>query len=135
MSTLTEVLVRRTSMLFSAIGHRSSQRSIAYFVNLLEEALDAHTHRFPLFLQTGELLFQLSNLGGLLFYSMRKTLRVLLNGESEFALALKQFYGAQHTFFQCLKIICGHGYLGRVFCDRRHENLVTQKRDCVLEKV
>ena len=42
----------------------------AQFVNMLEQTLDAHAHRFPLFLQACELLFQLGNLCGLFFDTM-----------------------------------------------------------------
>ncbi len=53
---------------FKIICHVSAD-SIAEFVNLFEQALDALAHRFPLFLQAGKLLLQLGNMGGLFFYT------------------------------------------------------------------
>jgi hypothetical protein len=66
---------------------------------------------------------------------MSETRSVLLHGKSEFAFAFEQFNGAQYAFFERLKIVCGHGHLGRVFCECGHRCLITQKRDCVLEEV
>src|SRR5580700_8362703 len=65
---------------------------------------------------------------------MRETRSMLLDGKSELTFAFKQFYSAQYAFFERLKIICGHGHLGWVFCECGHQNLITQKKDCVLKK-
>jgi hypothetical protein len=106
---------------FKIVCHVSPiSRLIAQFVDLLEQTLDALTHRFPLLLQAGKLLFQLGNVGGLFFYTMTETRSVLLNRKSEFALSFEQFNGAQYAFFECLKIVRGHGHLRRVFCECGH---------------
>ena len=73
-------------------------------------------------------------MGCLLFYSMRQTGSVLLNGIAEFAFAFQQFNSAQYAFFERLKIVCGHGHLGRVFCEGGHRFLITLKGDGVLDE-
>jgi hypothetical protein len=103
------VVARRISR-FSAMG------SLAQLFNQFEQTFDTLAYRFPFLEQAGKLLFELDLLGCLLFHTMSETRDVLFHGKAEFALAFEQFNGAQHAFFECLKIVGGHGHLGGVFC-------------------